>query len=354
MKILDRYIAVTIIVSTLLALLVLLVLDGFFSFVTEIGNIGRGQYGLPQALLFVLLTLPNRASEMMPMATVLGALLGLGALANHSELVAIRAAGISTQRIVWSALRAGLMVVVAAIVVGEFIAPPSEQYAQRMRALAESQHIVWQSDDGFWARDGMNFVNIKQILPGGRLNGIDIYQFDPDHRLREATYARTAIYMDKKWWLQGVKQSYIGKDGVVTREQGNVTWDALLSPDVLKVVIVNPGDLSIWELQKYITYLRDNGLDAKSYQLALWNKLIAPLTTLVMLLFAVPFAFGPLRSAGSGQRIVVGVLIGVGFYLFSQILGHLGQVYGLNPLFSAAFPPLLFFGAGVVALYKLH
>jgi len=353
-RILDRYIGVAVIVGALTTLLVLVGLSGFFAFVGEMGDIGKGQYGLVEAIQYVLLTLPRRVYELFPMASLIGALLGLGAMAGHSELVVIRAAGVSLLRIGRSVLQAGLVLTLAAVVIGEFIAPPAEQEAENLRSLAQSDRITFKGRYGFWARDGSSYLNIQQILPGRRLSGVSIYELDEQHRLHTATRAETAVYEGDSWILEDVRQSIISPEGVRTKTFARASWDSLLEPDLLNVVVVKPESLAAWDLLTFIRYLETNGLDSGRYELAFWVKVVLPLSSLVMVLLSMPFVFGPLRSTGAGQRILVGVLIGISFYLINKTLTHLSLVYGYSPALSAAAPSLVFLAVAVYALHRVR
>lgn len=354
MMIFDRYIAKTVLISTLLALLILSALDTFFAFVAEIGDIGHGDYGVAQALQFIALTLPGRIHQLFPMAALLGCLMGLGALASNNELVVMRASGMSITRLIRSVAQAGLVLLVMAALLGEYVAPASEQLAQSQRALAMTRQIVMKSSYGFWARDGKRFVNIRQILPESHLGGVSIYEFDANNRLLSSTYAAMATYDGKQWLLQDIQQSLIGMDSVTTRHFAQSVWPSLLTPNLLKVVSVKPEDLSARDLHKYIDYLRKNKLDTQRFEQAFWARLIEPLAGMVMLVLAVPFALGTVRKVGAGQRILIGTLIGMAFYLLNQTVGQFGQVYGFNPLLSASLPTLLFLMLGIVLLRRVR
>ncbi len=352
MNVLDRYLARVVLTGTALALLVLVSIDAFFAFVGETGDIGLGDYGVGEAFRYVALTLPRRVYDLLTMALLLGSLMGLGTLASNSELVAIRAAGVPIASIIRAVLQAGLVVLVLGSLIGEFVVPPAEQYAQSQRSIDMSQRITFKSDYGFWARDGNSFIHIEQILPGDRLGGIRVYAFDEQHRLIQATKAEQAYYRDGQWLLEDVRQSSVDESGVETAITPAQAWDSLLSPDLLNVVVVKPENLSGRDLFRYVRYLEANELDSQRYRLAFWGKLTAPLGGVVMLFLAVPFVFGPLRSVGAGQRLLVGVMAGFGFFLLNQTMSHMGQVYQLDPLVSVLVAPMLFFTIGLIALRR--
>ncbi len=347
MKILDRYIGRSILISIAIALLLLLVLLGFFSLIDELDEAGKGNYGVADVFLYSTLMLPRWAYEVSPLAVLLGSLVGLGGLANHSELIAMRAAGVSLGRIIFSAMKAGVIAMLVLFFIGEILAPKAEQYAERMRAEKIAKQISLQTRYGFWSRDGRSFINIRQVLPGARLKDIFIYEFSEDRQLQMATHAESAVYQDNHWLLKNISQSRISPDQISSRKIKNATWESILSPDVLDVVIVRPEVLPVWELYDYIRFMKANGQEVIRSEVAFWSKVMAPLTTLTMVFLAVPFVFGMLRSVGVGQRVFAGAMLGVVFFLLSRVFGHLSIVYGINALFATSFPMLLFLGVAV-------
>lgn len=354
MSILDRYLGRTVVAGMLLALLILLAVDLFFAFANEMQDIGKGRYGLSEVFIYIGLTVPRRIYEVFPMAALLGSLLTLGALASSSELVAIRAAGVSVLRIAGSVLAAGAVPLLMVAAVGEWVAPHTEQLAQQRRSVAQSETITFRSDHGLWARDGRRFINIRRILPDGQLADVEVFELGDDHQLRAAMRATSATHSGDNWQLNGVRRGELRENGVEVTQANSLEWPSLLSPQLLNVVTIAPQDLSARDLYQYARYMRDNGLDDSRYQLALWQRLLAPAAALVMLFLSLPFVFGPLRSVSAGQRLLWGVLTGVAFYLVNQTLGHMGQVYGLSAPLSAALPPLLFLAGGLWVMQRVR
>lgn len=354
MRILDRYIGRAVIAGTLLALFILLAVDLFFAFANEIQDLGKGRYTLGDVFAYVGLTVPRRAHELFPMAALLGSLLSLGTLATNSELVAIRAAGVSVTRIALSVLRAGAILLVIAAAIGEWVAPWAEQRAQQRRALTQAEAITFRGDHGLWARDGNRFINIDRILPDGRLAGVEVYELADDASLKMSITARTAEHVAAGWRMQDVRQGTLKGQSLDIRTAQRLNLPTLLSSQLLSVVTLAPEDLSARDLYQYARYMRDNGQDAGRYELAFWRRLAAPLAGLVMLFLSIPFVFGPLRGAGTGQRLVWGVMTGVAFYLVNQTMTHAGLVYGLPAPLSAILPALLFFAGGLWVLRRVR
>lgn len=354
MKILDRYIFRTVATTTLVALLVLLLLEFFLSLLVELEEVGKGNYTFMAAIRYLLLIQPQRLYEVFPMALLVGGLLGMGALAGGSELIVMRAAGLSLTRLTGSVLGAGLLLSLAVLAIGEFAAPPLEQTARERRAAATSRDLAIRGGRGFWARDGDHFVHVRAVLPGVRLVDIHGFKIGPDARLETVVAAQSARYVEGRWLLEGVDRSLLNGDEVRTEHLPSLEFASAISPKILDVLAANPRELSIRDLLVYVDYLERNGLDAQNYRLALWRKLLAPLAYVAMLVVAMPFVFGPQRSAGAGQRLLIGLLLGLAFFLVNYLLGNVVLLYGYPPLVGAILPSLLFLGGGFYALRRLR
>ena len=354
MKLLDRYIGVTVAGSTLIVLFVLLALFSFGAFVAELDAVGKGDYTLVTAAQYVLLTLPRLAYELFPVVALLGSVIGLGMLASNNELLVMRTAGVSVGRITYSVMKVGLLWMVVAVILGEFVAPVTDRYAKTMHSAALSERFAMTSQNGLWARDGQTFIHIRDVLADGLVGGVTVYEFDDRQRLQDVTQASTGQFAKGRWLLKQVARSRIDPAGVETQHLKQMEWQSLLTPDMIEVVEVKPDSLSLKGLLDYIAYLRDNGLSAEHYQLAFWNKLVLPVTTAVMVFLSIPFIFGPLRSVGIGQRIFVGTLVGIGFYLLGQLFGYAGLLYKLPSVVSAALPTALFFMLAVLLVRRVR
>lgn len=359
---LDRYIGRTIIQSTLLVLAVLLILFAFFSFTDALDDYGKGRFGLYEILKYVLLTLPGWIYALFPVAALLGSILGLAWLARSSEVTAMRAAGVSLLRITGSVMKSGLVFVTFGVLIGETVVPVSETRAQRGRA--EALEIgLHRKETGLWLRDGPNFVNIGEVLPDHSLLNVSIYRFDNGARLRDHISAVRARFLrpdsefgEPAWWLEDVKSSWIYENGVSTRKAERYLWSSVLTPEVVGAFALRPEALSTWHLYRYIQHLRRNHQETGRYELAFWNKVFLPAATAVMVFLAIPFAVGQTRSRGMGGKVLLGIMLGLTFVVFSQALGHLavGHFWLLAwiPPFLAALLPVVSFLA--LALHLLR
>ena len=352
MMLLDRYLARAVIIGTVVTLAVLLPLLGFFLLADELNALDGANYRFVDALWFVTLSLPRYAYQVFPIATLIGALVGLGQLAASSELVAMRAAGVSIGRIVLGAMLGGLLLAVAAVAVGELVAPPAEQRALTLRQQAQHGDDVAMTSGGLWARDGDTFVNIRELRPGAELRDIYISEVKGTE-LVSATRAERATFRDGGWVLQDIERSLISRERVRVERLPEAGWSSLLRPALLKVIVVEPQALSVWGLYRYIRFMRGSGQDAGRYEVALWGKLVQPLLILAMIFVAIPVLLGSARSSGTGIKVFVGIVIGIAFYLVSRSFAFLSLLYGLSPAVAALAPLVLFVGAALVVLRRV-
>lgn len=351
---LSRYIAGEVVKGSLIAVLILLALLNFFTFADELGDLGRGNYGLASIVQYLVLTSPRNFYELMPSAALVGSLVTLGALANNRELVAMQAAGASRVRIIAAVLAGGMMLVLISIGIGEYIAPVAERAAHTLKATALQKQIASRTRYGFWVRDGNVFINIRQIERPENLGDINIFKLDEAQKLDSATHADKAVYDGKQWRLDNILESRFLNDGIVTEQKPYADWSSVLAPNLLNAFVISPENLSAVELARYIRYLKENGQQSSYVELAFWGRIVNPAVTLVMLLVAAPFVLSVRREVGIGQRIVVGVVIGLGFYLFDRTFGHLGLIYEMNPAFAAFFPTLLALTGALVAIFRIR
>lgn len=341
MRIIQRYITIDLVKATFLALFVLVALFSFFSLIDQLEEAGKGNYGVPQVLLFVLLTMPKLAYELFPIASVIGSMAVLGMLAQNSELDIIRTSGVSDYALAGVMVRSGIVLVILSIIIGEVIAPVSEEKAQYMRSVAMTEQITLKTKYGFWGRDGNNFINIRKVLPGNKVEDIYFYEFDDENRLRSSIFAESADYVEGKWLMKNISQSLISEDKVTLRKLGLAEWESLLNPEMINFVIVKPQYLTLWGLVDYISYLKQNAQNSLLYEQALWAKLVRPFSIIAMIVLAVPLVRGNSRFNAVGQRVFIGALIGIVFHICNEVASHLGVVYEIHPSLSVTAPTLI-------------
>ncbi|MGE6689542.1 LPS export ABC transporter permease LptG [Stutzerimonas stutzeri] len=334
---LDRYIGVQVFLAILSVLGIIVGLALLFAFIDELGDV-EGSYGLGDVLQYVLLTSPRRLYEMLPMAALIGCLIGLGTLASSSELTIMRAAGVSLGRIVLAVMKPMLVLLVAGILIGEYVAPWSEDLAQARRSLAQGAGEAQSSKRGLWHRQENEFVHVNAVQPGGVLVGVTRYRFDEERRLLSSSFARRASYQGDYWQLQNISTTHFRGDHTELLRAAEERWDVQLTPQLLGTVVMEPESLSITGLWRYIHYLGEQGLNNGRYWLAFWNKVLQPAVTVALVLLAISFIFGPLRSVTLGQRIFTGVVVGFVFRIIQDLLGPASQVFGFSPLLAVVLP----------------
>lgn len=349
---LDRYIGTQVFFAILAVLGIILGLALLFAFIDELGDLNKGDYGLPQALGYVLMTAPRRAYDMLPMAALIGCLIGLGTLASNSELTIMRAAGVSVGRIVWAVMKPMLVLMLAGILIGEYVAPWSENQAQANRALAQGGGAAQSSKHGMWHRQGQEYVHINAVQPNGVLLGVTRYRFDDERRMQSASFARRAEYAGDHWQLRNINTTYFREGSTEVVKASEERWDIELSPQLLSTVVMEPESLSVTGLWQYIHYLGEQGLNNARYWLAFWNKVLQPLVTGALVLMAISFIFGPLRSVTLGQRVFTGVLVGFVFRIAQDLLGPSSLVFGFSPLLAVLVPAGICAVAGVWLLRR--
>lgn len=355
MTIIDRYLFRTVLASALLVLLVLLALELLFTLIGELEGVGdRAGYGALQVAQYLLFSVPGFVYQSVPMALLVGGLLGVGGLAAANELVAMRAAGRSPLRVATGALLAALLLGLGALAIGEFLAPHGDRLARQLRADADGVGAVQTADGGFWARDGDQIVRVGALLGDGTLADVTLFALAEDGTLRQVFAAARGRFDSGRWLLDEVVTTRFDAAALSAGQRGRLYWDSELRPATLRLLNAEPESLALRDLDGYIAYLERNGLDAREYRLAFWHKLLSPLTTVAVLLVGLPFAFGRSRVAGAGQRLLIGVLLGLGFFLLNRLLGSWVLLTGLPPLLGAALPPLLFLCGGLIPLQRLR
>ncbi|MDK9762102.1 LPS export ABC transporter permease LptG [Vibrio sp. D420a] len=352
-KILDLYIGRTIISTTALVLVTFVGLSGIIKYVEQLRKVGRGTYDLLQALYFVLLSIPRDIEMFFPMAALLGALIGLGMLAASSELVVMQAAGFSKLDIGLSVLKTAVPLMIIVTLLGQWGAPQAQKMARDLRAISISGGSIVSTRSGVWARDANDFIFIAKV-DDERLYGMNMWSFDQNKELQSTIFAEQVDYDgNNTWTMSDVQITSFEDDVQITKESlPSYSWQTSLAPDKLAIVTVKPEELSLSGLYDYVSYLQASEQDASRYELAFWRKVTQPLSIAVMMLMALSFIFGPLRSVTMGARILSGVIAGFTFYISSEFFGPVSLVYQIPPVFGAVAPSIVFFGIALMLLRR--
>ncbi len=349
---LDRYLVATVMAGALAGLFVIVSLSFVFEFIDKADEIGRAGQDVASVMLRVALSMVQRAYEAFPMATLIGALVSLGALAARSELIAMRAVGLSVGRIAQAVVAAGVLLALIAAALGEYVAPPANRLAQSIELGTQGQSLG-ASRGTVWARDGDYLLRAERVVAADLLTGVRAYEL-ANGALARIIHADQAVFDDGQWQLARATVTTFGPAQVTVDTVDSMRLGGGLQPSALEVVVEQASGLAARELWRYVGYLEQNNLDSDRYQLALWVKFATPFATIVMLLLTVPLVMGSQRSTGTGQRIFAGVLIGLAFFLLNRFLGNAGLVYGLPAPVSAFAPTLLFLAIALLSLHRVR
>ncbi|WP_096619295.1 LPS export ABC transporter permease LptG [Candidatus Enterovibrio altilux] len=352
-KILDLYIGRTIIATTSLCLSTLVGLSAIIKFVEQLRSVGDGIFTMTTAVQYVLLSMPRDIEMFFPMAVLLGALIGLGTLASSSELIVMQASGFSKLNIGLSVLKTAMPLMLMVLVLGQWGAPEAQQSARELRTFAKSGGTIMLDRNGVWAKDGYDFIYIARTNHKESLIGVNIWKFDEKQQLKELVFAKSGAFLSKNsWMLDQVTITHFSDPINLNKiKQDKLVWYTTLTPEKLSIVTVKSEELSLAGVYSYVKYLKASKQDASRYELALWRKVFQPLSIGIMMLLALSFVFGPLRSVTMGERVLSGVIFGFGFYISNEVFGPLTLVYHLPPFFGAIAPSLVLIG---VTLYLLN
>jgi lipopolysaccharide export system permease protein len=351
MSILDRYIVRSILSFVLLVMSGFLLLGALFVFIDQQNDIGVGHYTALDALWFTLLNLPQQAFELLPITVLIGSLLGLGSLARGSELTVMRAAGLSIVRIAGAALIAGLILMSIEVLLGEYLAPPLQVAAREQKAFAKYTNVSFGSGGGAWVRDGNLILNVARQSGQRQFNGMQVFELSSEHHLVALGHAVSATAgADKKWLLGEYSESRFRNAMVQATAPGKRVLQSNVTAGFLGLAAQDPNTLTNRALWQLIQYSRSNSLDANRYLFAFWSRIARTVAIVFAVLLAIPFVLGSLRSSGAGTRTLMGLLLGICFFLAQRLIESGTVVFDLNPLVLAWIPTALL---GFVSLVLL-
>jgi lipopolysaccharide export system permease protein len=338
--IVNRYLQRSVFVGTATALLLLVSLAMFFSFVGELDNLGS-QYGLLQVMQYMALRLPGRVVEFLPLAVLLGSMLSLGSLASNSELIAMQASGVTMRRMLTALFQAGLIIALTSFLLADWVVPDSEANARKIKGLSEGRATVVDSAEGIWIKDETRVLRLQELLPNGYARGIEIYQLDERGDLQAIIRAGRAEPLNGGWELFDVRQTTIAAARSRSQVFDRLVYPGNLSHELLQVLLIKPRQMSSRDLFAYLQFLDKNRLDDEVERLIFWQKMLMPITIVAMCLLAFPFVIGSQRQSNTGKRLLIGILLGLTFVVVERVLTQLGTQYGVDALMVALAPNLL-------------
>jgi len=353
MIVLDRYIASSYLKGMVPVLMLLLALFSFLALAEELEDVGKGAFRLIDAFLVVLYTSPRRIVDLMPVTALLGGLMGLGAMANHQELMAARAAGLSKARMAKPILEATLVIAALVVLMQSLLVPASERSASELRSKSlEATSFDTAGRLEFWTRSGENFVHVSDVLFNQILKGIEIYNTDETGKLRTLIQAeQAAIVGDDTWLLQGVTRTQLSGMAASEDHIESIEWANLLSQEQAEILILPLEALAPHDLVLYIRHLRENDLDTHHFRVIFWKQISIAIAVIAMGLLSLPLLVGSTRAISASQRIVLGGLIGIVFYLLQQVTGHLAGLFNLVPSVTILTPVFTLLAIAVMAQF---
>jgi lipopolysaccharide export system permease protein len=389
MSILQRYFAINIIQAVSFVAVAFLGLISFMDLSGELPSVGKGGYDFQNALMYVLLQVPGNVYQVMPVAALIGTIYTMAQFASSSEFTIMRASSMSTRAAAAMVFKVGILFVLVAFVFGELITPRTAPLAERVRLAAKGSTLSAEFRSGMWTKDsihtdgvkgpviGTRFFNVRQIRPDGQLVDVRLYEFDPNMRMRALITATGGRYQGNNTWrLTGVSQTLFSNSrelpapgtprpegqsleasfgqetlAVGTRKLDTLDLASEITPKILSVSRSDPERMSANELAVYTRHLAENRQETDRFKVAFWKKIIDPLSILVLMALALPFAYLHTRSGGVSLKIFVGIMIGVSFLLLNALFSHLGVLTALPAFFTAAAPSILFSLLAIGALW---
>lgn len=352
-KILERYIAKTLAATTAMTALVLMSVIFIMALLGELKDIGQGDYGFLQAIAYVVMRMPNSLYQYSPILLLLGCIIGLNVMSTHRELSVMRAAGFSTHQIIKSVLMAALCMVLFVSSFGEWLGPHLSYKAEVRKENAQNAGQAVVTSAGVWFHVDNNFIHVEHILDRQKLEGVTRYQFDNQHRLQAAYYASTMIYVNHAWQMNNVTVTRFLGARTQSSHLDSLMLDIVINTNLLNVGLVEPSEMSLPRLSRFASYLEANGLQASEYRFGFWQRVLLPISSLVMIFLAIPVVLSGVGGAQLSRRVLMGILVGFIFFILNALLGEVCIVFQVPPFVAAALPLVLFAGLGVFLTRRL-
>lgn len=354
MKIIQRYIAQGVLISTLLVFLVVLALSFIVGLLKELHDIGVGEYGFWHAVVYIILQLPHTLYQFSPLLVLSGGVLGLGLLSSSHELIAMRVAGASIRKIIGGVISAALVMIFFMTLLGELLGPSADYLAEKNKSSAMSNGQAVATQSGIWVHEGTNFLHIDRVVGHRHLEGVTRYEFDDTHHLLASYYAKAMDLVDGQWQLYELVKTTFKKNQTQSDHYALGTWNLTLSPALLNVGVLEPEAMSLAKLNEYSRSLEKNHLPASSFQLEFWQRIFQPFAILTMILLAVPFVFAAPRSMNVGRRMLLAIIVGFIFYVVAALLGQFSIVFQFPAVIAALLPIVLFGGVGYFVMMRMR
>lgn len=373
MKTIRRLIYGEVLTAIALVALGFLALFFFFDLVDELQYLGKNNglsaaadiYQIRHALLYVTLLIPNHLYELLPISVLIGTIFVMARLAQSSEYTILRTSGLGPWRALRLLLVLGSFFVTLSFAVGDYVAPASERAAQLFKARYQSKITVGQT--GAWLKEKQPYnsyvVNVKELTPDNQMQGVQIFEFDNKGMIVSTTQAPVAQFTGGDAWM--LKQATRAEFNVpaspadISKSQNGAKvsratlqtfrWPTEISAEMVSVALLKPDRMGTIDLFNYVRHLNANGQSAQRYEIEFWKKVFYPLSCLVMVMLALPFAYLHFRSGGIASYVFAGVMIGISFFLLNNVFGYIGNLRNWQPWLAAATPGLMYMAVSLGA-----
>ena len=356
MKIRDRYITKTLLNHTLVVILVWLSIYSLFNFISELNSIGREQYTTLEALKYIFLQMPEVAYKQASPVILLGCVLGMGSLATTNQLLVLRVSGISILKLTMLTIKTALIFIIVVITIGEIFAPMASDMAENSRSKALGISFASQSQEGFWIRDGENFINVQKNIDGKIFRGVTIIEVNSLNKISTVIKSEKAIFDGKSLEMNNTEIFSIDAskeiDEISLKEPNSYNKTVSFDQDLIDSLKKEPEELTTWNIIKQIRFLSDNKLRSAIFEVELYKRLIKPITLMAMILLAMLFIFGSTRDSTLGRKIFFGIALGLSFEMLSRIGGAMALSFDFNPVMSAVLPTIVVMVVAIILLIQ--
>ena len=356
MKIRERYITKTLLSFTSVVLVIWLGVYSFFNFLSEMSSIGQFNYTTLEAFRYIALLIPEVAYKHASPVILLGCVLGMGHLATTNQLLVLRVSGMSIFKLTVFTIKTALIFVIAVIAIGEIFAPIASDEAERGRSKALDLSIASQSQEGFWIRDGENFINVQKNIDGKLFSGVTIIEVNSSNKISTFMTSENATFDGKSLKMNNAEIFSIDGskeiDEISLKERNSYNKKVSFDQDLIDSLKKEPDELTTWNIIKQIQFLSDNKLRSGIFEVELYKRLIKPITLVAMILLAMLFVFGSTRDATLGRKIFFGVSVGLSFELLSRIGGAMALSFDFNPIISTVLPTIVVMVVAIILLIQ--
>ncbi len=349
----ERYIIKSILQGTLVTLFVLVCISVFVTFVGQLSAIGTNDYGFYEAFVYVMLKVPKQVVFSLPISVFIGSILSLGALASNNEIIVMQASGMSIKRLVGIVLKAAVIIAVLSVAMQQWVIPKTESQASEGRAGAKKGVQNYSKNKSIWLKEGNRVIHVSQLNNKGEAKGVKIFELTDDRRLSKALRASSAKVTQEGWELEDVYESVLLEKEVKTQFYPTLIYSGGLTASLLKSMRVAPIEMSLTDLYHYQLFLGVNGLENEAEKIMFWRRVYSPLTILVTCTLAIPFILGSQRGGQTGQRIMLGIMVGLSFVAIDRLVVRMCQYIGMAPQISTIIPLLIFLSFNLFLMYRV-